>query len=767
MKSVFNIARAELQTLFFSPVAWLIIIIFTFQTSMGFTDVMESWVRYFVQGYKATGMSMDVFANQQTGIYWKVLNYLYLYIPLLTMGLMSREFSSGSIKLLYSSPVTNTQIILGKFLSMMVYGLILVSILLIYILVAGSTVQAFEWKAVWMGLLGIFLLICAYAAIGLFMSSLTSYQVVAAMGTLAVLAILNYISTLWQDVAFVRDLTYWVAISGRTFTFIVGLFSSEDFLYFIIVVALFLMLTIIRLQSARQKTKWSASLGKYFVVIAGALMLGYFTSLPSMMYFYDATSTKVNTLTPASQEVIKKLKGDLTITTYTNILDDQNLWIASPRAIKADQARFMQYLRFKPDTKLKYVYYYDSAVENPGLKQRYPNLSAKERVDKIIDLQDLNLPEILTAEEVRKKIDLFPEGNKFVRSLQLGNGNQTFLRIYDDQMILPGETEITAAMKRLTMETLPKVGFLQGHGERNNRLRGDRNYNRFAGDKPFRYALVNQGFDMTDVSLDKEVPKDVNIIVIADMRVALNASEKANLDQYVARGGNLLILGEAKRQQAMDELIAPFGVSFIPGTLVDTSGTNLDDFIISRPTEKASDVSYVFGQMKKNKRVVTMPGAVGLDYTTDKGFEVTPIFVTDSLCWNELETTNFIDDSVKLNTAIGETQKSFTTGLALSRKIGNKTQKIMILGDADCISNGEISIQRQFIYAANYSVVMGSFHWMSDSEVPIDVRRPQSKDDATNLDKAGMSSLKVMLTWGFSGLLFIAAIILWIRRRGR
>ena len=46
-------------------------------------------------------------------------------MPLLTMGLMSREFSSRSIKLLYSSPVTSSQIVMGKFLAMMAYGLVL------------------------------------------------------------------------------------------------------------------------------------------------------------------------------------------------------------------------------------------------------------------------------------------------------------------------------------------------------------------------------------------------------------------------------------------------------------------------------------------------------------------------------------------------------------------------------------------------------------------------------------------------------------------
>ncbi|HVK46623.1 MAG TPA: Gldg family protein [Pseudobacter sp.] len=766
MKTVFNIARAELQSLFFSPVAWLIIIIFTFQCSMGYTTVVESWQTYFAQGYKSTGVSMDVFANPVTGLFSSVLNYLYLYIPLLTMGLMSREFQSGSVKLLYSSPVTNMHIILGKFLSMLIYALILIAILMVYVLFSWKVVKEFEIGAVLTGVLGIYLLICAYAAIGLFMSSLTSYQVVAAMGTLAVLAALNYVGGLWQDIEFVREITYWLAIGGRVSWFVLGMFASEDFFYFIIVMLLFLSLSIIRLNAARQKTRFAGSAGKYFAVISIALLLGYISSRPILMFFNDATSNKFNTLTPNSQEVIKKLKGPLTITTYVNMLDDQNLYIGVPRAVMADMYRFRQYTRFKPETKLKYVYYYDS-IKNPGMEKRYPNMSSRERMQKIAEHYNMNEDMVIGPDEIRRQIDLAPEGKIFVRSIQRGSGEQTFLRIFDDPMVFPGESEITAALKRLSMEKLPKAGFLRGHGERDNTLEGDRNYNRFAQDKPFRYSLINQGFDVADVMLDKEVPADVNILVIADMRVSLTPAEQQYLENYIARGGNLLIAGETRRQQAMEELIAPLGVRFAKGQLVVQSKTNLPDFILSRPTADAKDLIYILGEMHKRKSVVTMPGAVGLEYSTDKGFDVAPLLMSDSLSWNETETTNFIDDTVKLNPAAGEIQKAWPTALALSRKVGNKVQKIMILGDADCISNGEISISRQNVRAANFSLISSAFFWMSDNEVPIDVRRPDSKDDEMSLDRHSMLTTKIALVWVMPGLMVMIALIGWIRRRSR
>ena len=139
LSMIYKISKTELQTLFYSPIAWLIIVIFTFQTSMGFSGVMGDLVKSQELGYGLQSVTKNIFAGWM-GLFSTVQQYLYLYIPLLTMGLMSREFSSGEVKLLYSSPVTNTHIVLGKFLAIMVFSLVLVGILLGYFIFGMCTV---------------------------------------------------------------------------------------------------------------------------------------------------------------------------------------------------------------------------------------------------------------------------------------------------------------------------------------------------------------------------------------------------------------------------------------------------------------------------------------------------------------------------------------------------------------------------------------------------------------------------------------------------
>ena len=400
MKVIYKIAKAELSFLFCSPIAWLILIIFAFQSGMAFADNISQYIStQAANGYMGE-LTERIFASYPEGVLLQMQSNLYLYIPLLTMGLISKEKNTGSIKLLFSSPINNVQIVLGKFSAMMVYGLILVGILLIFVLFANFTIRDFDLAAILSALLGIYLLICAYAAIGLFMSTLTAYQVVAAVGTLAVLTILNFIQEFGTDIAFIRDLTYWLSIRGRSEEMLEGLLCSDAIAYFIIVIALFVTLSILKLNSERCRENKGITTARYLVVFAIAFALGQITSMPKLMGFYDATATKKCTLHPNSQTVMNNMDGGLTITTYVNLLD---IWYKQgmPNNINKDKKNLRRFLRFKPETEMKYVYYYAHAY-NPNLDYQFPDKNDKERAETMAELLDLDFDMFLTADEAQK-----------------------------------------------------------------------------------------------------------------------------------------------------------------------------------------------------------------------------------------------------------------------------------------------------------------------------------------------------------------------------
>lgn len=764
MKTIYKIAKTELKTLFYSPIAWLIIVIFTFQASMIFTGIFDRFVRSQSLGWNVHSATIIAFSGM-SGLFTLVQQYLFLYIPLLTMGIMSREFSSGSIKLLYSSPLTSSQIVLGKYLALVFFALALTGILGVFGLYGTGAIVSADIPLILTGLLGLFLLICAYASIGLFMSSLTSYTVVSAMGTLAIFAVLNYVKEVGQEIEIVRDITYWLAISGRSDTFISGLITSEDLIYFLVVIALFLSFTIIKIQAGRQKSQWYVTFGKYASVFVLTMLIGYFSSKPKLMSYYDVTRTKVNTLTKSSQEVLSHLNEGLTIHTYTNMLED-NFYLALPANYKYDVDRFKQYLRFKPGIKLKYTYYYHD-TKNKDLDERYPDMNADQRIDTLTKISDWKF-KINSYNEIKNEVNLVPEQFRFVRSLESDNGKKTFLRVYNDMMKVPSETEITAAFKRLAMDKLPTVGFLIGHGERASNSEDDRGYNMFAQEKTFRYSLINQGFDFEDVTLKTDIPEHIRILVIAEARKPMGVDELARLEKYVDKGGNLIIAGEPGRQEYMNPLVASLGVRFLPGMLVQPDEKFQSNLLFLRPTKQAADFSYYLNQMRKRKSVLTMPTVGGLEVTGDKGFNVTTLFTSDSTAsWNELQTINFIDDTAHYNPQLGELKKPFPTVIALSRKVNNKEQKILVTGDADWLSNGELMMSRLDVDASNFSLINGAFFWLTDEELPIDMRREPMPDKSLRIGKTSWNISSIGIKWVFPLLLALTGTLIWIRRKGR
>ena len=763
MKMAFKIAKMELQSLFFSPVAWLLLVVFSYQVGMYVSSLLESIVINQSMGYEAWNVTMGVFGELMGGLQ----GYLYLYIPLLTMNMISRDLSGGTIKLLQSAPLRNVQVVVGKYLALMVFGLAMMGVLLFYVIFGLFTIDNIDISYVLTGMLGLYLLLCAYAAIGLFVSSLTSYQVVAVFGSLLILILFNYVGDVGQNYEFVRDITYWLSIRGRVFEFISGLICSEDVLYFLIVIAIFLIWTTLRLINRVQKRRWTVRWGAYLGVFVLAMGVGYLSSRPALMTYYDATRTKNNTLSQNSQDIVKLLDGKVKITTYTNVLD-RGFWSTLPERINDDKRNFRDYVRFKPDMKLRYVYFYDNA-NNPELDEQYPDMNDKERAERICDNYGIPFSIFLSPEEMREIENLSGEENKTIRVIERENGQKAYLRFYyhGGWKDSPGEPEISAAFKRLVME-VPTIGFLAGHGERNIFKEADREYKRISGDKNVRTSMMNQGFNIEEIYANKTIPDSIDILVISELRAPLSGEEKVNLDAFIARGGNLFILGGPGRQELMNPLVEQFGVRFMQGQLVQPTDLFQADLIQSLPTDEG--IAYWSGlrDIRTYEGCVVMPGCVGLEYTPIEGVRVTSLLSTDTTgCWNEMSTVDFVNDTVRYSPEAGDKAGIFTTALALTREVNGKEQRIVIVGNTDCFSNGEFATGRREIRNFNYTLAHAGFYWLSYEELPVKTSRAEPTDRKLYISEAAMDVWKMVFMIVIPVILALAGILIWLRRRGR
>ena len=632
MRAIYKIAKSELGTLFYSPIAWLILVIFVFQIFSCFANLLEYSVNMKtldqVQGYQ----SYMLFVIGGFAPYMTIQSTLYLYIPLLTMGLMSREYSSGSIKLLFSSPISSLQIILGKYLSMLIYGLIMMGSVLVLVIVGYFSIKDFDLSLVLSGWLGLYLLMATYAAIGLFMSTLTSYQIVAALGTLTLISFLNFIGSLWQHIEGVREVMYWFSLKGRADEPIRGLICSEDILYFILVSGMFLGFSVLKLQFARQSCSMSVKVGKYVGLVACVALFGYISTIPQLKCFYDATANKDRTITPNSQEILKQVDGGLTITSYVNLLDKFG-YLGMPSNWFNTRNIFETFTRFKPETKLKSYYYYDNAAGANASREEMD-----KAIERLVLTSDINSKSILTPEQMREKIDLSAEEYRYVFLLERENGQKAFLRMYDDQGKYPSEAEISAVLKTMISKS-PRIAFLGGHGERSIHDRSGVNYTSFTTVLDSRGALINQGYTPCTLTLSTggDIPADIDVLVIADLRKALTDDELIQVKRYIERGGNLVVLGEPRRPEYIAPVLEQLGLAFVPGVLVQPHEGYAADYLWVTFTPEGAELEPIFARMVELNNVLTMPSATAIYETENVGFEAIPVFTTGTMkCWNEL-----------------------------------------------------------------------------------------------------------------------------------
>ena len=762
MKVIYKIAKAELQMLFYSPIAWLLLLCFIVQTGITFAKFYE--IFYSIEGnvYMASS-TLFVSGIYGSGLWYLVQSFLYLYIPLLTMGIVSKEYSSGSVKLLYASPISTAQIILGKFFALVTYAILMMLVLFVYVVIAWCTIEHFELAWALTGLLGLFLLACTYMAVGIFVSSLTSYQVIAAVGTFVVLMLLSWVGGWGQQYDVVREITYWLSINGRASTFIQGMICTEDLIYFPTISAMFIVLTIIRLNAVRQKQRFTLVVGKYLSVVVVVCAVAYLSSRPALMAYADTTHNKENTLTPVSQEIVDKVDGGMTVTAYVNLLD-QSYWSCRyPGFILEHRNYFRYYTRFNPRIKLKVVYYY-AEPDKPYFGPEYAHLSLWEQARKACEMYGMDSTKLISKEEVDRMVDLSEEGYGFVQQIVRDNGQKEWLRVPTTQIL--SEAEISVALKRMVMK-LPKIAFIAGQGERGINDTSPEGYRRVAGDRKVLLSVWNQGFDVEEVYLDHEVPEDIEILVLADPKRTFTPEEKAFLRSYVDKGRNLIVLGEARNREALNPFLREyFGLELTPMLVqedVRFKGlpVNVLYCLVQRGAQdKLRDLSRTRG--------LTFPSVAGVEQVEDKGYSVFPVALTDTLspAWTELETTDFLDDTVKFNPAIGEVSKRFATALGLTRKVGGKEQRIVVVGDADALSNNEFMTSRTG-RSQNETLILGSCYWLSEGKAPLDVSRPMATDNKVHLTGTSEKVIRGCVSWAIPLLVLGMAVYVWVRRRGR
>lgn len=222
MNNIFYIAQKEVKSYFASPAAYIIIILFLSLTGWFFTNTL------FLDGGQA-----ELRSN------FNLIPFLLLFfVPALTMKMVAEEKKSGTIELLTTLPLKDSDIILGKFTGSLLILLFAVILTFPNILTIGILGKP-DWGVLFCGYSGLFLMGAAFTAIGIYTSSITDNQIVAFIISFFVLFILVILNELLIFLPF-QSLFEYLGVNIHYENMLKGVIDTKDLIYFLSIIIIFL-----------------------------------------------------------------------------------------------------------------------------------------------------------------------------------------------------------------------------------------------------------------------------------------------------------------------------------------------------------------------------------------------------------------------------------------------------------------------------------------------------------------------------------------------
>jgi len=246
MRNTLAIAHKEERAYFASPIAYIVIGFFALLFGWFYIGILDWFVRQGMQmGQFGMQGPQNMNVNQQM-IRPLLLNMTVVFLfllPLVTMRTYAEEKRSGTIELLLTSPLTDLQIVLGKFLGAMVLYSAMLAVTLVHfglLFVYGNP----DWKPLAAAYLGLFLFGGCFISVGLFISSLTKNQIVAGAATFGVFLLLWVVDWIGQSLGPTGEsLTKYLSMTEHLDDFVKGVIDTKHLVYYVSFITFGLFLT--------------------------------------------------------------------------------------------------------------------------------------------------------------------------------------------------------------------------------------------------------------------------------------------------------------------------------------------------------------------------------------------------------------------------------------------------------------------------------------------------------------------------------------------
>ena len=248
---IINVARKELKSMFASPMGWVILAVLIFSFATYFINAVTQYYEMMSGSVKSNGrIGVTLFIGQS--VFGLASVVMLFTVPLLSMRLIAEERRTQTLTFLFSAPISLTEIVLGKFIGLVTFLMIIITIITAMLCTLSNWTEL-DFGFIFSNVLGLCLLIGSFSALGLYFSSITAQPVIAGL-----LSFITLFGLLGLDQFLTVDSSNPLSQTLRQLSLMhhfeplsQGVIDSTDIAFFLLFTGTFLMFTMRRLDAER------------------------------------------------------------------------------------------------------------------------------------------------------------------------------------------------------------------------------------------------------------------------------------------------------------------------------------------------------------------------------------------------------------------------------------------------------------------------------------------------------------------------------------
>lgn len=655
-----------------------------------------------------------------------ILFLLLLTTPILSMRILAEERKQKTDQLTLTSPVSVAGIVMGKYFALATVFTVPIAVMCTFPLILshyGTVPMGESYTAILVYYL--FGLTCL--AVGLFVSSITESQVIAAVLSFAVLFVGYMMSSITAMISSAGNAVTKVLsafdFTARLNAMLGGTLDLKAVLYFLTVIAVCLFLTVQSIQKRRYHISVkSLSMGAYSIgMIAVVLVIAVFlnlavSSLPDSYTTVDVTSQKLYSLTATTKKMLKELSEDVTIYVI-NAENNQDTLVGKTLESYADLSDHIE------------VVYKDPVVSPDFYKEYTDSISINSLIVECGDrFQVINYS------------DLYAYDFNSSTYQQTVSG-------YDAEGLL------TSAIAYVTGENTSAVYWLEGYGEQTL-------------EPAFSDGVKKENVVLENLTLltSEGVPENATGVMILSPTNDLNEDDAQKLIDYLNRGGKIFLSTSYKEHFSeempnLTKVLNYFGLSIGDGLIVeqDESMMYQSPLYLLPEVEADSLTQNVFG---KTYDFVMMPYTQPILIDETEGVTVTQLLSTSQSAYSKTG----LNESGELKKADGDPEGPFAVGVHAEKALDSEKTAEIIVYSSDMLFT---EVSNRYTMDNNLTLFTNAMSTMAGKTESISIPVKSYQAEVVTVPMASSVRLAVLFMGIIPAASLVIGIVIWVRRKKR